>query len=170
MMAVVHLLSCIQLFAAPWATACQVSLSFVIFQSLLRLLCTESVMPSKPLILCHPLLLPSVFPSVRIFSSESALHIRWSKKVSASASVLPVNIQNWFPLGLTGLISLLSKGLSKSLLQYHNSSVLSLLYGPTLISIHDYWKNHSFDSIDPCWQSDVFAFCTLSMLVIAFFP
>ena len=72
----------------------------------------ESVTPSNHLILCCPLLLlPSIFSSIRVFSSESALHIRWpSTGASASASVLPVNIQDWFPLGLTGLISLLSKG------------------------------------------------------------
>ena len=82
--------------------------------SSLRLRCIESVMPSNHLILCHPLLLlHSVFPSIRVFSSESSLCIRWAKYWSlAPASVLPMNIQSWFPLGLTGLISLLSKGLS----------------------------------------------------------
>ena len=82
----------------------------------------ESVMPSNHLILCYPILLPpSIFPSIRVFSSESVLHIRWqSIGVSASASVLPMNIQGWFPSGWTGLISLQSKGLS-SLLQYHSS-------------------------------------------------
>ena len=75
----------------------------------------ESVMSSNHLILCHPLLLlSSVFPSIRVFSNESVLHIRWqSIGVSASVSVLPMNIQDWFPLGLTDLISLLSKGLSR---------------------------------------------------------
>ena len=78
-------------------------------------------MPSNSLILCHPLLLPSVFPGIRIFFDELALHIRWPKYwSSASGSVLPVNIQDWFPLWLTGLISLQSKGL-KSLLQHHSS-------------------------------------------------
>ena len=113
------------------------------------------------LILCRPLLLlPSVFPSIGVFSNASALHIRWPKYWSFSFSIiLPMNIQGWFPLGLTGLISLLSKGLSKSLIQHHNlkASVLwhSLLYGSTLISIHDFWKNHNFDYSDLCWQSDV---------------
>ena len=78
--------------------------------------------------------------------------------VSASASVLPMNIQGWFSLGL---ISLQSKGLSRvfsnTTIQKHNSSALSLLYGPTLTSIHDYWKNHSFDYMDLCWQSNVSA-------------
>ena len=76
--------------------------------------------------------------------------------VSASASVLPINIYGWFPLGLTGLIFLQSKGLSRvsptPQFKRINSSVLSLLYGPTLTSIHDYWKNHTFDYTDLCWQ------------------
>ena len=94
-------------------------------------------MPSNYLILCHPLLLPpSIFPSIRVFSNESALHIRWqSIGVSASASVLPMNIQDWFPLGLTGLISLWSKGLSRTpQFKSINSSALSFLYSPTLTS------------------------------------
>ena len=84
-------------------------------QSLLKLMSIESVMPSNQLILHHPLLfLPSIFPSIRVFSNESALFIRWpSIGVSASASALPMNIQGWLPLGLTGLISLLSKVLSR---------------------------------------------------------
>ena len=81
---------------------------------------------------------------------------------SASASVLPMNIQDWFPLRLTGLNSLQSKRLSRvfSTLQFKriNSSAPSLLYGPTLTTIHDYWKNHSFDNTDICQQSNVAAF------------
>ena len=90
---------------------------------LLRLTSTESVMPSDHLILCCSLLLlPSIFPSIRVFSNKLSLHIRWqSIGASASAWVLPKKIQGWFRLGLTGLISLLSKGLSKSLLQCHSS-------------------------------------------------
>ena len=84
-------------------------------QSLLKLVSIESVMSSKHLILCHPLLLlPSIFPSIRVFSNESALLIRWpSIGISASASVLPMNTQDWSPLGWTGWISLQSKGLSR---------------------------------------------------------
>ena len=111
---VVQLLSRVQLFVALWTAACQASMSFTVYLSLLKLISIESRMPSKPLIFCHPLLLlPSVCPSIRVFSSESALCIRWPESVgvSASASVLPVNIQGWFSLGLTGWISLLSKGL-----------------------------------------------------------
>ena len=91
-------------------------------QSLLKLMSIESVMPSKHLILCHPLLLLlSIFTSIRDFSNESVICIRWPKLgVSASASVFPMNIQDWFPLGWTGWLSLQSKGLS-SLLQHHSS-------------------------------------------------
>ena len=102
--------------ATPWTAACQASLSFTISQSLLKVMSVESMMPSNHLIFCCLLLLPpSIFPSIRIFSNESdVLHIRWaSTRDSASASALPMNIWGWFPLGLTGLISLLSKGPSR---------------------------------------------------------
>ena len=105
----------VQLFATPWTAALQASLYFTVSQSLLRLMYIESVMPANHLILCCPLLLlPSIFPSIRVFSNELVLCIRWPKCYgdSASASVLPLNIQGWFPVGLTGLMSLLSKGLS----------------------------------------------------------
>ena len=106
----------------PWTTACLASLSLTISQRLLRLMSIELMMPTNHLILCHLLLpLPSVFPSIKVFSSESALHIRWLKYWSFSFSInLPMNNHFWFPLGLTDLISLLSKGLSKSLLQHHS--------------------------------------------------
>ena len=111
----VQSLSCVRLVATPWTAARQASLSITNSWSLLRLMSIESVMPSNHLILYHPfLLLPSIFPSIRVFSNEPVLHIRWeSTGVSASASVLPMNIQDWFPLGSTGLISLQSKGLSR---------------------------------------------------------
>ena len=105
----------------------------------LKLMSVESVMPSNHLILRHPLLLPpSVFPSFRVFSSESLLCIRWPRYwSSASASVFPVNIQDWFPLGWTGLISLQSKGLSRvfsnTAVKHKFFSTLSLLYIPTHI-------------------------------------
>ena len=118
--------------------------------SLFKLMSIKLMMPSNHLILsCPLLLLPSIFPSIRVFSNELALRIRWQNVgASTSASVLPMNIQDWFPLGLTGLISLQSKGLSRV---FSNTTVqkdqffrLSFLYSPTLTSIHDYWKN-SFD-------------------------
>ena len=103
--------SCLTL-ETPWTAAHQASLFFTISWSLLRRMSIESVMLSSHLMLCHPfLLLPSIFPSLRIFSDESALHSGWPK-YRASASVLPVNIQGWFPLGWTGWISLLEEELS----------------------------------------------------------
>ena len=112
--------------------------------------------------LSHPML-PSSSPALN-FPRSGSYQISWffasgpqSIGAAASALVLPMNIQGWFPLGLIGLISLLSKGLSRSSSAWFksiNSSALSLLYGSTLTSVHDYWKNHSFD----CQQSDVSAF------------
>ena len=124
---VVHVLSRVWLFATPWTAACQASLTITNSWSLVKLMSIESVMPSNHLILCCSLLLPpSIFPSIRVFSNESALCIRWPKYwVSASASVLPMNILDWFPLGLTGLISLQFKGLLKSLLR--NNSLKALI-------------------------------------------
>ena len=112
---VVQSLSCVQFFVIPWTAAPQASLSFGISWSLLKLMCIESVMPSNHLILCYPLLLlPTIFPSIRVFFSESALHIRWPNiGASASTSILPMNIQDWFPSGWTGWISLQSKGHSR---------------------------------------------------------
>ena len=100
---------------SPWTATCQAALSFANSWSLLKLMSIELVMSSNHLILCHPLLvLHSIFPNIRDFSNESALRIRWPKYWSfTSASVLQMNIQGWFHLGLAGLISLLSKGLSR---------------------------------------------------------
>ena len=107
-------LSDVRLFATPWTAAHQANLSITNSQSLFKLMSIELVMPSNHLILCYPLLLPSIFPSIRVSSSESVLHITWPKYWSiTSVSVLPMNIQGLFPLELTGLISLQSKGLSR---------------------------------------------------------
>ena len=104
-----------RLFVTPRTVARQAPLSFTDSWSLLRFMSIELVMPSKHLILCHSLLLPSIFPNIRVFSSEPALHIRWPKYWSCfSFSISPMNIQDWFPLGLTGLTSLLFKGLSRA--------------------------------------------------------
>ena len=102
-------------FASPWTAARQASLPIANSHRLLKFICIQSEMSSNHLILCRPLLLPpSVFSSIRVFPNESALHVRWPNTgVSASASVLPMNIQDLFPLRLTDLISLLSKGLSR---------------------------------------------------------
>ena len=137
------------LLATPWAAAHQASLSFTISR-LLKLMSIESLMPSNHLVLCRPLLLPSIFQSIRIFSNESVLRIRWPKYWSFSFSVSPSNEysglisfkMDWFDL-------LAVKGFQESspTLQFKiiNSLAFSLLYSPTLTSIHDYWKNHSFD-------------------------
>ena len=113
----VQLLSNVQLFATPWTAAHQASLSITNSWSLLKLMSIESVMPSKHLILCCPiLLLPSILPSIRVFSNESALCVRWPKYWSFSFNISPSNEhpgQDWPPLGWTGWTSLQSKGLSR---------------------------------------------------------
>ena len=148
---VFQLLSCVWLFETPWtaAAARQASLSSTNSQSLPKFMSIELVMPSNHLILCHPLLLLlSILPSIRVFSNESALHIRRPKYWSFSFN-LPMNTQYWLPLGWTGWISLQSKGFSRvfsnTTVQSINSSVLSFLYSPTFTYIHDHWKNHSLD-------------------------
>ena len=158
---VVQSLSHVWLFVTLWIVACLASLSFTISQSLLKLMSTELVMLSNHFILCHPLLLlPSILPSNRDFSNESAGCIRWPKYWGFSFSISPSN--DWFPLGLTGFISLQSKGLSRvfsnTTIWKHISSALSLLYGPILTSVHDYLKNHNLDYTDLCQKSDVSAF------------
>ena len=121
----VHSLSCVQLFATPWTAAHQASLSITNSWSLPKLVSLELVMPSNHFVLCHPLLfLPSIFPSIRVFSNESVLHIRWPKYWSFSLSVSPSNEH-------PGLISFRKdwldiftvQGTLKSLLQHHNSKV-----------------------------------------------
>ena len=124
----------------------------------------ESVMPSSHLILCCPFSsclqsLPASgsFPMSQLFAWGGQ-----STGVSALTSVLPMNTQDWSPLGWTGWTSLQSRGLSRvfsnTTVQKINSSALSFLQGPTLTSIHDHWKNHSLDYTNLCWQSNVSAF------------
>ena len=106
---------------------------------------TESVMPSNHLILCH-LLPPSIFPSIRVFSSESVLRIRWPKYWSFSFSMrLSNEYSGLISFRMDWLDILAVQGTLKSLLQHHSSSALSFLYNPTLTSIHEYWENHSLD-------------------------
>ena len=129
----------------PLTAAHQGSLSLTNSWSLLKLMSIELVMPSNHLILCRPLLLlPSIFPSIRVFSNESALHIRWPMYWSFSLSISPSKEYSVNPLGFTGLISLLSRDSQESspTPQFKRiySLVFSFLYGPTLTSIHDYWK------------------------------
>ena len=122
-------LNYVLLFVTPWTAAHQASLSITNSRSLLKLMSIESVMPSNRLILCRPLLLPpSIFPTIRVFSNESVLCIRCQSigtLVSALASVLPLNIYDWFPLGWTGWISLLSKGLLRV---FSNITVQNYMY------------------------------------------
>ena len=144
-------LNCVWLFATPWAAERQASLSITNSQSSLKLVSTESVMPSNHLILCRPLLLlPSIFPSIKVFSNELALHIRWPKYWSFRFSICPSNEYSglisfridWFHLlAVKGTLKSPPTSQFKSI----NSSALSFLYSPTLTSIHDYWKNHSLD-------------------------
>ena len=127
---------CVQLFVIPWTAACQASLSFTISQSLLKLMSTESMMPSNHLILCCPLLLlPSIFPSIRVFSNESTLHIKWPKYWSFSFSISPFNEYSglisfridWFDL-------LAVQGTRKSLLQHHSSNA-SILHHSAIFMV-----------------------------------
>ena len=164
MVVVVQSLSRAQLLVTPWTAARQASLCFTISWSLLKFMSIELVMPSNHLIFCCPLLiLPSTFPSIRVFPNESVLRIRWPKYWSFSFSISPSSEYSWsisFRIDSFGsLYSPRDSQESSPTPQYEsiNSSVLSLLNGPTLTSVHDYWKNHSFDYIDLCRQSDVSA-------------
>ena len=147
----------------PWTAACQASLSFTISWSLLKVVSIESVIPSNHPTGCHPLLLlPTIFPSITVFFLMSWFFGSGGQSIGASASVLPMDIQGWFPLGLTALISLLSKGLSgvfsSTTIRKHHFFSPQPFYCSSLTSVHDYWKNHSFDYMDLCWQSDVSGF------------
>ena len=147
----------------PWSGAPQASLSFTISRSLLKLMSFKSVMPPNHLILCRALLLPSVFHSIRVFSNESVLCIRWPKYWSFSFSISPSNEYSvWISFRIHWFAPLAVQGILKSpptpQLKSINSSTLSLLYGATLTSLHDYWKNHSFENTDLCQQSNVSTF------------
>ena len=158
----VQLLSRVWLFGTPRTAGRQASLSISNSRSLLKLMFIKSVMPSNHLIICHPLLLPSIIASIRGFSSESVLRMRWPKYWSFSFNISPSNeYSGLISFRMDWLDLLAVQGTLKSLLQHHSSkasSVLSFLYSPTLTSIHDYWKNHSFDYLDLCQQSNVSAF------------
>ena len=130
----------------------QASLSITNSWSLPKLMSIELVMPSSHLILCHTLLLlPSIFPSIRVFSNESALCIRWPKYWSFSFNISPSNEHSGLiSFSMDWLDLLAVQETRKNLLQHHSSktSILqwsALFYSPTLISIHEYWKNHNFD-------------------------
>ena len=138
----VQSLSHIRLFVTPWTAAHQASLSITNSRSLLKLMSITSVMPSKHLILyCPLLLLPSIFPSIRVFSNESLALNGQSIGGSASASVLPMNILDWLPSGLTGLISLLSKGLSRV---FSNTTVQKHQFFGTQLSLYSNAHIHTW--------------------------
>ena len=148
----VQSLSHVRLFVTPWTVACQAFLSMTNSWNLLKLMSIKSVIPSNHFILCCPLLLlPSTFPSIRVFSNESVLCIRWPKYWSFSFSICPSNEYSglisfridWFDL----LSAQRTPQESSATPQFNsiNSSALSFLYGPTRTSIHDSWKNHRFD-------------------------
>ena len=146
----VQWLSCVQLFETPWIAANQASLSISNSWSSLRLTSIESVTPSSHLILCRPLLLlPPIPPSIRVFSNESTLPMRWPKYWSLSFTIIPskeipelIFRMDWLDLlAVQGTLESSQTPQFKSI----NSSTLSFLHSPNLMSIHDHWKNHSLD-------------------------
>ena len=145
-------LSCVRLIATPWTAAHQAPLSFTAFWGLLKFMSIQSVMPANRLILCHPLLLrPSVFPSIRFFSNELGLCIRWPQCWSCSFIISPYNEYSelisfridWFDL--LAVQGTLKESSPTPQFKSINSSALSFLMVQLFTSIHDYWKNHSFD-------------------------
>ena len=159
---VVQSLRCVWLFTTPWTATCQASRSFSISQSLLKFMFIKSMKPSHHLILCHCLLLlPPIFPSTRVCSCESVVHIRWPKYWSFSFIISPSNEYSGLISCRTDWLDLLAvwrdSQESSPAPQFESISslALSFLYGLTLTSIPDYWKNHSFDQMDLCCQSNV---------------
>ena len=145
----VQLLSRVRLSVTPWTAAHQASLSIANSWSLLKLMSVDMVMPSNHLILCHPLLLvPSILPIIRVFSNESDFRIRWSKcwSFSISSSNEYSGLIS-FRMAWLDLLAVQDSQESSTTPQFKsiNSSALSFPYSPTLTSIHDYWKHHSFD-------------------------
>ena len=168
----VQLLSCVRLFATPWTAACRASLSITNSQSLLKLMSIELVLPSNHLILCCPLLLlPSIFPSITVFSSESVLCIRWLK-YSASASVLPVNLIS-FRIDWLDLLAV--QGTLKGILQHHSSKASILSHSAFFIVQLSHAYMTTGKTITLTRQTFVgkvisLLFNMLSRLVIAFLP
>ena len=164
----------VRLFLTPWTTPCQASLSITNSWSLLKLMSIESVMPSNHLILCHPLLLlPSIFPSIRVFSNESALHIRWPKYWSCSFSISPSNEH-------LGLISfrmdwsdlLAVQGILKSLLQHHNSKA-SILHRSAFFIVqlsHPYMTTRKTIALTRWAQRQGFLSSAISKTLMVYIP
>ena len=168
----VQSLSRVRLFATPWTAARQASLSITNPRSPPKPMSIESVMLSDYSILCHPLLfLPSIFPSIRVFFSESALCIRWLEYCSFSISPsdeysgrISFRI-DWFNLLAVQRLSWVFSSTTVQKRQF-----FAQFYGPTLTSIYDYWKNHSFNYTDLCRQGMVLRYNMRSRFVIAFLP
>ena len=147
----VQSLSHVRIFATPWIAARQASLSITNSQSSLKLMFIMSVMPSSHLILCHPfLLLPPIPPSIRVFSNESSVHLRWPKYWSFSFSISPSNEHPgliYFRMDWLDLLAVQGtlKSLLHTTLQKHQFFGAQLSHSPGLTTIHDHWKNHSLD-------------------------
>ena len=160
----VQSLCCVRLFVTPWIAARQAPLSITNSWTSLKLMSIKSVMPSNHLILCCPLLLlPSIFPSIRVFSNESALHMRWPKYWSLSFSISPSNEHpGLISFRMDWLDLLAVQGTLRSLSQHHSSKAwifrCSAFFIVQFTSLYDYCKNHSFDKTDICCQSNVSAF------------
>ena len=163
--------------SAAWTTACQAPLCFIVSLNFVKLMSIESVMPSNHFILCRPFRLPSIFPSIRVFSNELALCIRWPEYWSFSFSISPSNVFTGlilFRIDWFDLLAVILQGILKSFSPLSPApqfkSILSLLYGPTLTSIHDCWKKHSFDYMKIFSKVMSLHFNMLSRLAIAFLP
>ena len=167
----------VRLCATPWTAAHQASLSITSSRSLLKFMSIESVIPSNHLILCRPfLLLASIFPSIRVFSNESVFHLRWPKYWSFSLSISPgFNEYSGlvsFRIDCFDLLAVQDSQESSPTSQFKsiNSLVLSFCYSPVLTSVHDYWKNHSFNRQTFVDKVMSLFFNMLSRLVIVFLP
>ena len=178
----VQSLSRVRFFETPWTAARQSFLSITNSWNLLNFTSMESVMPSNHLILCHRLILPpSIFPSIRVFSNESVLRIKWPKDLNFSFSISPSNEYSglisfridWFN-SLAVQYPCISRGSQESStipqLKSINSSALSFLYSPTLTSIEDYWKTIALTRRTFVSKVMSLLFNMLSRLVIAFLP
>ena len=174
---IVQSLSCVQLIVTPWTASRQASLSITSSWSLLKLMPVESVMPSNHLILCYPLLLlPSIFSSIRVYSTESVLHIRWPKYWSFSFSISPSNVYSGLISFRMDWLDLLAvQGTLKSLLQHHSSKASILQYSAFFIiqlsnPYMTTWKSIALTRWTYVGKVTSLLFNMLSRLVIAFLP
>ena len=170
----VQSLSGVRLSVTPWTTTRQASLSITNSWSLLKLMSIALVMPSNHLMLCCPLLfLPSIFPSIRVFSNESVLRIKWPKDWSFSFIISPSNkYSGLISFRMDWLNFFAVQGTLKSFLQHHSSKASifqhSAFFMVQHLHIHEYWKNHSFDYTDLCWQR-IYIYTTIFLVSKALF-